>query len=143
MGKLVAVADVPRQTLLVAAKVERVIHETAVGVVFGVHVQAHLAQWHHRIGVELEYSRQGIRAVEQTRGALKHLDRTHGITVNFHTVLVAPLLSLLAHAVGNNDYTVITQSTDNGLGNAAAGAHLRHAGQLGHRVNNVGGRGHT
>ena len=60
VGELVAISDVPCQALLVAAVVERVVNEAAVGVVFGVHVQAHLAQRHHGVGVELENSRQGV-----------------------------------------------------------------------------------
>ena len=143
MGKLVTIADVPCPTLLVAAIVKRVVHETTVGMIFSVHIQAHLAQRHYGIGVEFEDTRQCVRAIEQARGSLEHLDRTHGIAVNLHTVLVAPLLPLLAHAVGNNDHTVISQSADDGLGNAAAGTHLRHTRQLGHRINDVGGRSHA
>ena len=124
MRHLAAVAHIPGKALPVAAIIERVVEKAVVGLVLGVHVQAHLVQRNDRVGIEFHDTRQGIRAIEQAGGTLEYLDRTHGIVVYLDAMLVTPLLTLLAHTVGNDHHAVVAQSSNDGLRDAAARGHL-------------------
>ena len=53
-------------------------------------------------------------------------------------MLVAPLLSLLAHAFTHDHHAVVTQSADDGFGDAAARGQLAHARLVGDGVDDVG-----
>ena len=59
--------------------------------------------------------------------------------VHLHAVLGTPLVSFLADTVVDDDKTVKAQATDHGFGDAAARGHLRHAGLMAERVDDVGG----
>ena len=59
--------------------------------------------------------------------------------VDLHAVLGTPLVALLAYAVVDDHETVEAKTTDHGFGDAAARGHLRHAGLMAQRVDDVGG----
>ena len=49
--------------------------------------------------VEDEHTCQGIGAIHKTCGAFDDLDGVHGIGIDLHTMLIAPLLPLLTDSV--------------------------------------------
>ena len=137
---LLAETTVPHQPLLVARHGEGVAEEPVVGLILGGGTGAHGAQGHHRLGVQDDDARHGIRPVHQRGRTLQYLDRVDAVAIHLHAVLVAPLLALLSDAVAHDHHAVVAQSADDGLRDAAARGQLCHAGLVGYGVNDVGSR---
>ena len=58
-------------------------------------------------GVEDDDARHGVGAVHQGCRSFKDLHLPDGLPVQFKAVLIAPLLSLLAYAVGHGDDAIV------------------------------------
>ena len=83
----------------------------------------------------------GVRPVHQRGGAFDDFHCRHVGFVQLHSVLIAPLLTLLPYVVAHYDDAVVAQTADDGLGNTSAGGYLRHARLVAQRVDEVGGCG--
>ena len=85
-----------------------------------------------------QHTGQGVGAVHQRGGPLEYLDGMDGLRVYLYAVLIAPLLSLLADAIVDDDDAVVAQSTYDRLGDAATRGNLADARLTGHSIDDVG-----
>ena len=60
MGHLLAPAHVPHHIILIACKVERIVEEAIVGLVFCPSIGMHVSQRQQRLVVQYEHACQGI-----------------------------------------------------------------------------------
>ena len=127
MGVFLAVTRIPNKALLVASKVERSPNQTVIGLIFSVYLTFDAAFGLGRHPFENQHTTQSIGTVHEAGGTLQNLHRSHFIGVYLDAVLVAPLLAFLTDAVVDDYDAVVAQSTNDGLGDAAACGNLRHA----------------
>ena len=80
------------------------------------------------VGEEVQHAADGIRAIEQCGRSLHHFGAVHAELVDFQSVVVAPLLPLVLHAVLRYRHAVEAQAADGGLRLAGAYRHRLHAG---------------
>ena len=67
------------------------------------------------VGIEAQYTANGIAAVEQGRRAFDDLGAIDRKLVNLQSVVVAPLLSLVLDAIFAHHHAVIAQAADRRL----------------------------
>ena len=85
-----------------------------------------------------QHTGQGVGAIHQRGGTLEYLDGMNSLRVNLYAMLIAPLLSLLADAIVDNDDTVIAQSAYDRLGDTATRGNLADARLTGYSIDDVG-----
>ena len=123
---LLAPARVPHKTFLVAGHLQRVVEEAVIGLVFRTDIGAHVALGQCRLRMHDDHTSHRVRAVHQRCRTLQYLDAAHTAAIHFHAVLVAPLLTFLAHTLAHHHHAVVTQSADDGFRDAAARRQLVH-----------------
>ena len=139
--QLLAVTAVPHESVVVTADIKAEILQTVVRVVFGGQASCHMPFFHTRSVVHHHHAGHGVGAIDKAGWTFQNLNRMHVVGVNFHTMLVAPLLAFLTNAVVHDGHAVVTQSANHWLGDAAAGGDLRDARLFGDGVDDVGGGG--
>ena len=128
---------VPHEGVLVARRTQAVRPKTVVRLVFRHCLHVHLSLWKQRGIFHYQHSCKRIRAIHQRCRALHYLYRMDAVRVDFYSVLIAPLLPFLTYSVVHNEHTVVAETANDGLGDAASGAHLRHSRLLGDGVYDV------
>ena len=113
--ELLGVAQVPNRAALVARKVERIVEKSVVRLVFGLHIGAHRALRQRRLRAKHHHAGQGIGTVHQRSRTFQNLHRVHVGSIDFHAVLVAPLLSFLSDAVAHHRHAVVAQAANHGF----------------------------
>src|SRR5688500_4978813 len=84
-------------------------------------------------------TRQDITAVGDGRRSFYNLGTQYTGLVYFDAVLIAPLLSLLPHAIVHHHYPVVTKPADHRFGYARARADLCQSRFLAERVDDIVG----
>ena len=138
MRHLVAVADIPHKTLLVARHLQRVAEETVVCLILRTDVSRHLPLGQRRLRMQDDHTRHSIRSVHQRGGTFQYFYTADTVAIYLHAVLVAPLLSFLAHTFAYHHHAVVAQSADDGFRNAAARSQLTDTWLVGNGVDDVG-----
>ena len=104
---LVAVAGIPHESLVVATEIEGIVEQSVVGLVFGIDVSLHPAVLAARRAVHHEDSRQCVGAIDEACRSFENLHGMHVVGIDFHSVLIAELLSLLPDAVVDHRHAVV------------------------------------
>ena len=91
------------------------------------------------VGEEIEHTADGIRAIEEGCRPLDHLGAVDGKLVDLESVVVAPLLSLVLHAIFGHRHAVEAQSADGGFRLSGAYRHGLHAGYSLERLHEAAG----
>ena len=138
VGHLVAETGVPHKSLLVARHVQRVAEEAVVGLVLSTYVTAQSTFGLYRLAVQDDYTSHGVRAIHQRGGAFQDFYRVDCTAINFHAVLIAPLLAFLPYTLAHDDDSIIAQTTDDGFGDSAACGQLAHAWLMGNGIYDIG-----
>ena len=137
--ELLTIATVPYEAPLVAAEAEGVVDEAAVRLVFRGEAGTHAARRLNGFWMKHDDPRHGVGTVHERCRPLENLHLSHALSVEFQTMLIAPLLSFLAYAVGHADDTIVAQASDDGFRDAAACGDLVHARLFGHSIDDVAG----
>ncbi len=93
----------------------------------------------HVVGVKIEHTADGIAAVEQCRGTFDDLGAIDGKLVDFQSVVVAPLLSLVLDAIFADSHSVKTESANRGLRLPRPNTHSLHARNAFERLHQTAG----
>ena len=101
--------------MLVTRKVDGIVKELVVCLVFRTDVHRHRALRHDGSLVQHQYASHRVAAIHQRGGAFQYLYRVYGLRVHLNAVLVAPLLSFLSDAVVHRHNAVVAQSADDGF----------------------------
>ena len=80
------------------------------------------------VGIQVQHTANGVRAIEQGGRSFDDLGTVDTELVDFKSMVVAPLLSLMLHAVLGHRHTIKAQSTNGGLRLSRAYRHGLHAG---------------
>ena len=94
--------------------------QSVVSLIFRANVCLQLAFCQCRLRMKYHNARQSVRAVHQRGRTLQYLYWANAAAVNLHAVLVAPLLSLLAHTLAHHYHAVVSQSANDRFRYAAA-----------------------
>ena len=137
MRHLVRKSGIPHKPAMIACSVQRIGKQPVVRLVFCAHVCPHFAIQRRGRPMQNQHTRHRIRTIHQRGWTLQNLHGTDILSVHFHTVFIAPLLSLLAHTLMHHDDAVIAQATNDGLRDASTCGDLRHAWLLRHSVNHI------
>ena len=138
MGHLLTEPAVPHEAFLVAGKREGIMEEAIVGLIFRGGIHQHRPLGGHGRRVENHHTGHGIGAIHQRGGTFQNLHGTDSGGIYLHAVLVAPLLTFLAHAVAHDDDAVVAQSADDGFRDGTARGELRQSGQVADGIDDIG-----
>ena len=136
-GSFLAPASVPYESLLIAREVYGIVPEISIRLPSAAHVSLHCAQRKDGGIVEDNDTGHGIGAVHQRGGTFHDFHGMDAFAIHFHAMLITPLLAFLTDTVVDDKHTVVTQSTDDGFGNATARADLGNTGLFGNGINDV------
>ena len=137
MGQLLTETAVPHKALFIAGHRQRIAEQTVVRLVFRAHIGLHGTLGRRWGTVQDDHAGHGVRAVHQRGGSLQNLYRVHGSAVYLYAVLVAPLLTFLAHTFAHHHHAVVSQSADDGLRDGTTRRQLGNTRQFGYGVNDV------
>ena len=119
-----APASVPDESLLVARKVDGIVPEVGIRLPSADYVGLHCAEGLYGGIVENDNACHGIGAVHQRGGAFHDFYGVDAFAIHFHTMFITPLLAFLTDAVVDHQYAVVTQSADDGFGDAVTRGNL-------------------
>ena len=104
---LVTPSPVPQPTFLIASKIYRVATQITIAMILSCCIHTDVTLHQRWSIVKHEYTCHRIRTIHQRGWSFHDFYGMYRLTIDFHAMLIAPLLSFLAHTTIHYQHTII------------------------------------